>query len=135
MDGQKAEIKIPGRRLLLSFLLAVVLLCAALGLVETQTHLMHRFLDDVIYDNRNHYLECEQLPSLAEVERVVEEKHALIEEIEQVNPGNVGMEIDTSCPGKADLIFWYGGHQDRLKIEEMINSETFFGIPYRLQNR
>ena len=123
------------RTTLLFFFLAVVLLCAALGLVETQTHVVHRFLDNVSYDNRNHYLECEELPTLEQVERVLEEQGSLIAEIEQTNPGNVGVEIGAACLGKADLIFWYGGHQDRLKIEALIGAETFFGIPYRLQNR
>lgn len=135
MDGQKVKNN-PSRKIaLLFFLLVIMLLFAALGLVETQTHALQRFLDDAIYDNRNHYLACEQLPALAEVERVLHEKHALIEEIEKVSPGNVGVEVGAPCPGKADLLFWYGSHQDRLEIEALIGAETFFGIPYRLQNR
>jgi hypothetical protein len=68
--------------------------------------------------------------------QVVIEHQGVIQEIEQVKPGFVGMEIDTfSCPGKADIVFWYGGHQDRIVIESIINAETFFGVPYRLHNR
>jgi hypothetical protein len=48
----------------------------------------------------------------------------------------VGVEIDTtSCQGRADILFWYVSHQDRLEIKELIGSETFFGVPYRLENR
>ena len=68
--------------------------------------------------------------------QVVEEHQDLVQEIEQMNPGLVGVEIDTfTCPGKADLVFWYGGHKERLAIESIINNETFFGVPYRLHNR
>ena len=68
--------------------------------------------------------------------QVVEEHQDVTQEIEQVKPGYIGMEIDTfSCPGKADIVFWYGGHQDRVAIESIINDETFFGVPYRLHNR
>lgn len=56
-------------------------------------------------------------------------------QIEQVNPGLVGVEIDHPCPSHADIVFWYASHQDRLAIEEFIGGDTFFGIPYRLQNR
>ena len=56
--------------------------------------------------------------------------------IEQIRPGFVGVEIDTSiCPGKADILFWYATHQDRLLIESMIADNTFYGIPYRLVNQ
>ena len=68
--------------------------------------------------------------------QVVDEHQDLIQEIEQMNPGFVGVEIDTfTCLGKADLVFWYGGHEERLAIERIINNDTFFGIPYRLHNR
>jgi hypothetical protein len=90
----------------------------------------------VILDNRNHYLTCEQLPSEEEVRRVMEAHQDTIEKIEQINPGFFGVEIDTStCPGKADILFWYGTYQDRLSIESILANDTFYGIQYRLQNR
>ena len=66
----------------------------------------------------------------------MEAHQADIQKIEQVNPGFVGVEIDAStCPGKADILFWYGTHQDRLLIEDIISGDAFYGVPYRLQNR
>ena len=65
-----------------------------------------------------------------------DEHQDLILRIEQVNPGLVGVEIDaTTCSGKGDIVFWYGSHRDRLSIEALIGEVTFFGVPYRLQNR
>ena len=59
----------------------------------------------------------------------------VIHQIEQVNEGFVGVEIDHPCPDHADIIFRYASHNNRLSIEETIGDELFFGIPYRLQNR
>jgi len=97
---------------------------------------LRKTYDEVVLDNRNHYLSCEQLPSESEVRQVMEAHQDVIERIEQVNPGFVGVEVDTStCPGKADIIFSYGTHQDRLQIENIIADDTFYGIPYRLMNQ
>ncbi len=110
--------------------------CLALLLIETRTHSIRRLVDDVIYDNRGHYLPCEQLPEISLVESVVAGRRDVIRQIEQIHPGNVGVEVDaTTCPGKADLLIWYASHADRLRIEAILDADTFFGIPYRLQNR
>jgi len=114
----------------------VLALCLSLFGVEAQTKALRRLIDDAIYDNRNHYFSCQQLPQLSQVESTVAEHQDLILRIEQVNPGLVGVEIDaTTCSGKGDIVFWYGSHRDRLSIEALIGEVTFFGVPYRLQNR
>lgn len=97
---------------------------------------MQRGYDNFILDNRNHYLSCNDLPTKGEVERIVEQHEDAIQKIQQIAPGFVGVEIDSlTCEGKADLLIWYGTHQQRLTIEEIIAGDTFFGVPYRLQNR
>ncbi len=117
-------------------LIIMITLCVVIVFVETQTHSIHRIFDDFIYDNKNHYLPCEKLPPRDEVTEIIAEQQYVIKEIEAVNPGLVGVEIDTStCQGKADIIFWYASHENRLEIEDIIGDETFFGIPYRLHNR
>lgn len=124
------------KRFTIIFLALVILLCLGAVVIEARTKIIRRTIDNVVYDNRNHYLTCEQLPVEIEVRKVVAEHQDVIQQIEQVNPGLVGMEIDTStCPGKADLLIWYASHQNRLEIEEIIAGESFFGIPFRLQNR
>ena len=117
-------------------LLWTLVLCMGIWILEVQTKFIRKTYDEVILDNRNHYLSCEQLPTDAEVRQVLDQHRDLIKKIEQIHPGSVGVEMDTSvCPGKADLIFWYGTHNERLLIEDMIAGERFYGIPYRLQNR
>ncbi len=118
------------------FLLLLFTLCIIVILIEAQTNSIRRIFDDFIYDNQNHYLSCEKLPNKAEVAKIIAEHQDVIRDIEAVNPGLVGVEIDTTaCQGKADIIFWYASHENRLAIQEIIADETFFGIPYRLQNR
>jgi hypothetical protein len=124
------------KRIGLSCFVTLILLCLGAFVFESQTRAVRRVIDDVVYDNRDHYLPCEKLPTEPVVREVVAEHQATIRQIEQVNPGLVGVEIGAStCPGKADLLIWYASHQNRLAIEELIAGETFYGVPYRLQNR
>ena len=113
-----------------------LILSVGILIVESQTKFLRRTYDELVLDNRNHYLSCEELPTESEVSQVMESHQDVIEKIKQINPGFVGVEMDTStCPGKADIIFWYGTHQDRIQIESIINDDAFYGIPYRLVNQ
>ncbi|HXQ32762.1 MAG TPA: hypothetical protein VN843_01950 [Anaerolineales bacterium] len=114
----------------------MLVLCLGILIVESQTKFFRKTYDEIILDNRNHYLPCEELPAEADVRRVMEAHQDAIEKVKQINPGFVGVEMDTStCPGKADILFWYGTHRDRLLIEAIIADDTFYGIPYRLVNQ
>ena len=123
-------------RFVLVVLVLTLILCMGIWILEAQTKFLRKIYDEVIMDNRNHYLACDQLPSEHEVRQVIEAHQDVIEKIKQIKPGFVGVEMDTSiCPGKADILFWYGTHQDRLLIESVIADDTFYGIPYRLVNQ
>jgi Holliday junction resolvasome RuvABC endonuclease subunit len=116
--------------------LAILIACIGFLVIEAQTKIIRRAYDNFILDNENHYLPCEKLPTETEVSKVLQEHQDMIRAIEQVNPGLVGVDIDTmTCPGKADLIIWYATHQDRVEIKRIIGEDTFFGVPYRMQNR
>ncbi len=123
-------------RFVLAVLALASLLCVGLWIVELQTKFLRKSYDEVVLDNHDHYLSCEQLPSEAEARKVMETHQDVIKKIEQINPGFVGVEMDTSaCLGRADIIFWYGTHHDRLLVEGIISDDTFYGIPYRLRNQ
>lgn len=114
----------------------ILLFLAVLVLIEVQTKTLRRYFDDVVLDNQGHYLGCDELPTQAEVEAVMEAHQDIIREIEGINPGLVDVYSDSGqCPGKADIVFYYGSHEDRLKVERIIGGDTFFGIPYRLRNQ
>lgn len=124
------------KKALICVLLAAVFLCSALVILESQRMPLRRFFDEAILDNKNHYLPCQQLPTLSEVEKVMTAHQDVVKQIEEINPGLVGIYVDsTQCSGKADIVLWYGSHQDRLTIESIIDGATFYGIPYRLNNR
>lgn len=77
---------------------------------------------------------CEELPLREEVERVIAEHKDICEQIENINPGYVLISIDAErCPGKADIIIYYGTKSDRKAIKNLIGDD-FFGIPYRMFN-
>lgn len=114
----------------------VLVFCVGALLVESRTKILRRWIDDALYDNWNHYLPCEQLPPPSEVERVIREHQDIIQQIEAVNPGLVGVDVNTCGAGQnADITFWYATHRDRMAIERIIGGDTFFGVPYNLNNR
>jgi hypothetical protein len=121
----------------LSFLLgflAILLSISALAVILNIDRL-REVRDDLIYDSKNHYLSCDELPTSEEVARVVSEHQEALQKIKQVNPGFVMVQIDTrACPGRLDIVILYASHRDRVEIEKIINGYTFFGIPYRLIN-
>jgi hypothetical protein len=120
------------------FLLVIGLLlsCSIAAILEARFKVVQRSYDNFVLDNHNHYLPCSKLPTRTEVEGIIAQHQAVIQQIQQVAPGSVGIEIDTSiCDGKADLLIWYGTHAQRVAIEKILAGDTFFGIPYRLQNR
>ena len=117
-------------------LLGLLFICSIVAVLEARFKIVQRGYDNFVLDNRNHYLPCRELPTQAEVEGIVAQHQDIIQQIQQVATGSVGVEIDSSmCEGKADLLIWYGTHGQRVAIEEIIAGDTFFGIPYRLQNR
>ena len=117
-------------------MVGLILTCITGVIVETRFKVLQRAYDNVILDNRNHYMACKDLPNRIEVERILEQHGDVLQQIQEVAPGFVGIEIDSmTCEGKADLLIWYGTHEQRMAIEKIIAGDTFFGIPYRLQNR
>jgi hypothetical protein len=117
-------------------MIGVLLTCMIATVIETRFKILQRAYDHFVLDNSDHYLSCQDLPTKIEVERIVEQHKDVIQQILKVAPGFVGVEIDSlTCEGKADLLIWYGTHEQRIAIEKIIAGDTFFGIPYRLQNR
>lgn len=116
-------------------LVALLPACCGVAVFLVNGHVLGRLYNDLVLDNRDHFLPCDRLPTSAEVNRIVEEHQGTVEAIKEVNPGSVFVEIDDwSCAGRADIVISYASHQDRLGIEEIIGGDTFFGVPYRLRN-
>ncbi len=74
-------------------------------------------------------LPCEQLPTAARVQQVLDEHQV---EWRQIQEHSDWVEVDTGrCPGKADLAIYYPTERDKVQIKQLIG-DTFFGIPYRM---
>ncbi len=142
-------------------LIAAALAAIALLRLEFGTHAIARWYDRWILGGRNHYLTCPQLPSLAEVDRVVQAHRDDVEQIitrvgqkyrnAEVVPLWKGRSVTDgersyvtfswgepfpACQntGRGDIEIDYPARKDRVMIEQIIGSDTFFGIPYRLKN-
>lgn len=79
-------------------------------------------------------LPCEELPDIETVRQIIEDHQDLIEEIENTSPGNVWVEINEKCDGKGELFIYYDTIYTKNKIKELIDGDTFFGVPYRMFN-
>ena len=124
------------KKIAIALFMLIAFACMGVILIESQTNIFRRLYDDVILDNKGHYLSCDELPTEAEVLAILDHHQDTIHVIENIDPGLVGVEVDSStCPGRADLVIWYASHKNRLEIEKIIGNDTFFGLPYRLQNR
>lgn len=149
------------KKIFISIITALILIVAVSVISERKTHFVSKFLDNVIADNKNHYLSCDQLPTVEQVNKVVREHKDIVERIVKevgkryrntevtpvwrdntVTDGEsfyISFSWGESYPecqntGKGDIEIMYPAHQDRVIIEKIINGDTFFGIPYRLRN-
>ena len=65
----------------------LVLVCSGLALGWLKSNAIRGLYNDLVLDNKDHFLSCADLPTLAEVEQVVERHRETIDQIKQVNPG------------------------------------------------
>ena len=125
-------------------ILALFVGLVALGVVYTLRHpyWFADLVDNWLMDSKHHHVPCEQLPSEAEIRRVMQAHQDVLQQIEALDPygmglesGAIGVDIVPCAPGHASLTFWYLSHRQRVAIERLIGSDTFFGVPYNLENR
>lgn len=112
-------------------------LLLVIGLVSLyQSHVVHRIVDDVLYDNYYHNVPCQRLPLAFEVEAVVADYTAIVDQIQAIS-SNIRFEIvKQTCGGAdhADVVIYYPGHAKREQIEELLGGKTFFGVTARWIN-
>jgi len=109
----------------------ILILLAILIVAEARTRFIHRWINDVVYDNRVPILRCEELPTLVQVEQTLASHQDVVAQIEALHPGHIRVYTNSvsSCPEKGLLVIEYASHADREQIEAFIG-ETFFGIPW-----
>lgn len=91
--------------------------------------------NDHVLGNRLHRTPCSELPTRQLVEATLRNHSEVVVAIKQLrSPNTIVVEIGEPCPGKADLVIYHPDRQTRRQIENIIDSDTFFGVPYRLIN-
>ena len=65
--------------LIISLLVTVILIVGAI-ISEPRTHIIDRFFDNIA-DNRSHYLSCDQLPTIEEVNKTLQAHKDVLEKI------------------------------------------------------
>lgn len=78
---------------------------------------------------------CSKLPDVASVEKTLSDQGQVVDQIKNIHPGfiEIGVYKLEDCSGKARIKILYATEQDRQEIEQIIG-DTFFGIPYEMQN-
>ncbi len=76
---------------------------------------------------------CDQLPNMSQAEQIYNEHLDTVEQIENINPGNVFVSLVERCPGKGEVEIHYDTMSTRKQIKDLIG-DTFFGIPYVMFN-
>ena len=149
------------KQIYIIFIATLLSLILLLSVIESRTHSFGKLWDKYILDNRNHYLICDEMPSVEYINQVVEQNKDIMEEIiievggnyreEEVIPFwqensvqdaegfNISIswgELSARCEntGKGDILFTYISSRDREVIEKYIQDDTFFGIPFRMRN-
>ncbi|NLV75216.1 MAG: hypothetical protein GXY52_11145 [Chloroflexi bacterium] len=114
----------------------LLLVVVILAVSEPSTHLFHRLVDNLLYNNYHHYLSCSDLPDIDKVEKTVAEHSEIVEKIKNVNPDHVEFMVDSwTCPGKGSITIYYASTDQRSQIDQILPDKTFFGIPVTLINR
>jgi uncharacterized protein YbbC (DUF1343 family) len=115
----------------------LVSLLLLIGLIAlSQSHVIQRIIDDVLYDNYNHYVPCNRLPLAAEVEGVAADHNPVVDRIQAISPDVQFEIVMQSCGGAehADVVIYYPSHAQREQIEALLGAKTFFGVPARWIN-
>lgn len=112
----------------------ITLLCCAMGAIGLP---LAGNVNDLLMGNKKVYLACDQLPDRQYVETVMAQHSDMIQKIEEAaEPGPILVDISSreECPEKGFLLIIFGGRDQSVKIQALLG-DTFFGIPYQLENQ
>lgn len=120
-----------GKVRVIAIIIVVIAIIVGIG-IEYRTLFFTKKIFDIVYDTRRFDINYEDLPTLTEVERIVEEHKDILQEIENIHPGFIYIKIvsPSDYPGKGYIVIEYPSEQDRLQIEELIGT-SFFGVPWK----
>ena len=89
-------------------ILCILLFVFTFFLIENSTHFLRRIIDDALYDSYHHYLRCDELPLLEEVNKNVREHEKTVEQIKSLEINSVLFYVDsTYCIGRGSIVISY----------------------------
>ena len=74
---------------------------------------------------------CQNLPSVEEANKIIEQNKGAFDKVQELSRGFVNVDAET-CTGKAYILIQYETRQDKKNIKGFIGAR-FFGVPYRMQ--
>jgi hypothetical protein len=76
------------------------------------------------------------LPLAAEVEKVIADQRAVVDQIQAISPDVQVKIVKQTCDSSdhADIVIYYPGHAQREQIELLLGGKTFNGVPTRWIN-
>lgn len=122
---------------ILLILSSIILFIAVIFIyvISIEGNIITRTLDNVLYDNKKSYAKCEDLPTVEEARQILIDHDDVIKKITSIDSVTVNVsDNNPNCPDKGLIVISYGGHDQRLEIEKIINDDKFFGFPYDLIN-
>ena len=114
--------------------ISIIVLVLLVSLMEFFYHPLDKIIRDRIFDGKANYLSCKELPVKEDVEKVLTEHGLEISAIKSLDP-SIEFNIGKRCNGKGEVKISYRSRETRKTIQAIINSERFFGMPYRLNEK
>ncbi len=97
--------------------------------------LNNHYVIDTLTGNKTHSLSCDDLPAVDEAQSVVSKHKDVVREIISIDPSLITIDIDNrECGSRADIVITVGSDAEKRRVEEIIQSDNFFGVPYRIIN-
>lgn len=78
---------------------------------------------------------CSQMPTIAEVEKILNDRKSKVDQIKKVNLGFVDVSVQASknCVGKGIILVSHPSEKDCNLLKQLLGN-SFYGVPYKLIN-
>jgi hypothetical protein len=123
------------KRLLIFAAVAVAVVVA--GTVITAPYAPAVF-EDVVADNHSHRWRCEDLPTRADLQAMLDRNADLVRRIRSLDPqlNSVWFDVNDAagCPGRFDLLLTYDSHRLRNELERLVRGTEFENAPINWRN-
>lgn len=114
-----------------ALILGFLVVFGAVALIKVGVPSFRAWVDDKLYDNYNPYLPCEEMPTLAEFDKVFQAHEDKVAELMRLSP-NIRIDRQLQMCGdeeKAMFLIFYSSRAERELIEQELGGKSFYGLP------